>query len=152
MPTTNVGGGPLCDFSAPENCDGAEVLPAISGDEGNDVVTRTGVGAKWFKIHVEEDDGSVFEEDMSYRVSLSSPASVNYDLRVYPSAEQSPPNCNATPITGTGTPESVQQSWDDSQGIGGENDSIWVIIEIAHVSGDECAADDEWTLQVQGHI
>lgn len=150
--STNVGGGPLCDFSAPENCDGAEVLPAIAGDEGNESATRTGVGSKWFKIHIEEQDSSVFESDLSYRVSLSSPASVNYDVRVYESAELSPPNCNATPITGTGTPESVSKSWDDSQGIGGENDSIWIIVEVVHVSGDECSADDQWTLQVLGNI
>ncbi len=152
MPTTNVGGGPMCDFSAPESCDGAEVLPAIAGDQGNESASRTGVGSKWFKIHIEEEDGSVFESDMSYRVTLASPASVNYDLRVYESAEGAPPNCGATPVTGTGSPENVSNNWDDSQGIGGENDSLWIIIEIAHVSGDECAADDQWTLQVQGNI
>ena len=152
MPTTNVGGGPLCDFSAPESCAGAEVMPAVSGDEGNDSVTRTGVGSKWFKVHIEEDDGSIIESDMSYRVTLASPSSGNYDLRVYEAAEGDPPDCGVTPATGTGSPELVANSWDDSQGIGGENDSLWLVIEIAHVSGDECAMDDQWTLQVQGNI
>jgi hypothetical protein len=145
------GGGPTCDFTAPETCATAEVLPAVAGDEGNDFVSRNGVGSKWFKVHIQEQDSGVFESDMSYTVTLASPASVNYDLRVYEGPESGDPNCNATPTNGVGSPESVSRGWDDSQGFGGEDNSIWLNIEVLYVSGEACGAADQWTLQVLGH-
>lgn len=147
------GGGPVCDFSAPEMCAQSEPLPAVSGDEGNDTVTRTGIGSKWFQIHVEETDSSIFGADLSYRVSLASPPGMNYDLKVHQSAQAAgSADCNGTLKTGAGTPESVSDSWGDDQGFGGEDDSVWLVIEIVYVSGSDCSNGATWTLQVQGHV
>jgi len=145
------GSGTACDFTAPEVCDGAEPLPAIAGDEDGAPVTRNGHTSKWFKIHVEEQDSGIFDADISYTVSLTSPPGAVYALHVYQAAQDSPPNCNATVKNGTGNPPSVHDSWDDDQPIGGENDSTWVIIEVAHVSGEACSSSDNWTLTVTGN-
>jgi hypothetical protein len=150
-PTTSVGGGTPCDFTAPEDCAGAEILPAVSGDEGG-MVTRNGTTSKWWKVQISETDSGIFETDLSYRVTLASPASVNYDLRVYESGDDQPASCSVAPKVGSGNPETVQNGWDDSQGFGGEDNSRWLVIEIFHVSGTECNPEDQWTLSVQGAI
>ncbi len=147
-----TGGGAPCDFTAPEVCEGAEPMPIVAGDTGNDVETRTGNTSKWFKVKIEEQDASVFNgEDLSYTVTLASPPGVVYDLRVYPGPEGGSASCTVTPVTGTGTPKSVSASWNDDQPIGGEDDSRWLVIEIAHVSGDLCSSQDVWTLEVRGN-
>jgi hypothetical protein len=147
------GGGPMptCDFTAPEMCAGAEPLPAIAGDEGSPSATRSGHTNKWFKIHIEEQDASIGDEDLSYTVSLASPPGVVYSLKVYTGAEDGPADCNAGVANGVGNPPSVSASWDDDQGFGGEDDSKWLIIEITHVSGELCSSSDNWTLLVQGN-
>lgn len=40
--------------------------------------------------------------------------------------------------------EMVSASWDDDQGLGGEDDSLWLAGEIVHATGNDCTA--EWTL------
>jgi hypothetical protein len=150
-PTTSVGGGTPCNFTAPEDCAGAEILPAVSGDDGG-MVTRNGTTSKWWKVQISETNSSVFGENLSYRVTLASPASVNYDLRVYENGDDEPASCSVAPKAGSGNPETVQNDWDDTQGFGGEDNSRWLIIEIFHVSGTECNPEDQWTLSVQGAI
>jgi hypothetical protein len=145
------GGGPVCNYTAVEDCATAEPLPAIAGDEGNPMVVRMGDTSKWFKIHIEEQDSSIGGEDISYTVSLTSPPGMNYDLKVRQGAQEGNPECNAAILNGTGTPESVSDSWGDDQGFGGEDDSVWLIIEVVYVSGDDCGTGAQWSLQVRGN-
>lgn len=149
------GGSPPvgCDFTAPEMCTVAEPLPAVAGDKNADMVTRTGDTNKFFKIHIEEQDSGILDpEDLSYTVSLTSPPGAQYNLIVRESSQAaSVPNCNGTPKNGTGAPQSVHASWGDDQGFGGEDDSVWLIIEIQHVSGEACGPDNSWTLLVRGN-
>jgi hypothetical protein len=144
-----AGGSVVCDFSAPNNCAAAEQLTAVSGDEG-DTTTSSGAGSKWFKIQVKETDSGILETDLSYKVSLTSPPGMDYDLYVKQGPQDGSPNCGATAVKGmlSGGSESVSNSWDDDQGIGGEDDSLWLSIEIVHVSGDNC--DAKWSLTVVG--
>ena len=145
-----AGGSPVCDFQAPNNCASAEQLAAVSGDEG-DTVTASGSGSKWLKVQVQETDSGIFETDISYKVSLTSPPGMDYDLYVKQGPQDGSPNCGATEVKGTlsGGSESVSASWDDDQGIGGEDDSVWLSIEVRHVSGDDC--DAKWSLTVVGN-
>lgn len=149
------GGSPPveCDFTAPELCAQAEPLPAVAGDKDADMVTRTGDTSKFFKVHIEEQDSGILDpEDLSYTVSLTSPPGAQYNLIVRESSQAaSAPNCNGTAKNGTGTPQSVHASWGDDQGFGGEDDSVWLIIEVQHVSGEACGPDNSWTLLVRGN-
>ncbi|MBK6518208.1 MAG: hypothetical protein IPM79_31000 [Polyangiaceae bacterium] len=147
------GGSPplTCVFAAPEDCAGAEILSAVAGDEGSDTVVRSGDEARWFKVHIQEADSGISEADLSYRVTLASPPGMNYDLRVYQGSQDGPANCNGTLKVGAGTPETVSDSWDDDQGFGGEDDSVWLVIEVVYVSGDLCGVDNQWTLTVAGN-
>lgn len=144
--------GPVCDFSAPEVCEDAELLPDTAGDEDGAVVTRSGIGSKWFKVHILENSGNVFERDLSYRVTLSSPAAADYDLVIYQGEQEGDPNCAAGPQVASGEPAVIQNGWDDETPIGGEDDSLWVIIEVRHVGGEGCAPGDTWSLEVRGHV
>lgn len=143
------GGGNPCSFQSPNACGGAEQLPAVSGDEGG-AANASGSGSKWFKVHVEETSSSVFEEDLSYSVTLTSPAGMDYDLYVRQGPQDGNQDCNSAEKKGTlsGGSESVSDGWDDDQGLGGEDDSVWLSIEVRHLSGDDC--DAKWSLSVKG--
>ncbi|NUP11768.1 MAG: hypothetical protein HOW73_37450 [Polyangiaceae bacterium] len=143
--------GPVCDYAAPEVCAQAELLPAVAGDEGSDVVTRMGDSSRWFKVHIEEQSSSISESDLSYTVKLTSPPGMNYDLKVHQGPQDGSPDCNGTLKLGAGNPETVSDSWDDDQGIGGEDDSTWLVIEIVYVSGTTCGSSSQWTLEVRGN-
>jgi hypothetical protein len=143
--------GMMCDYESPDDCATAEILPAMAGDEGGPTVTRMGSTSKWFKVHIQEQDSSISETDLSYTVTLISPPGMNYDLRVYQGEQDGGPNCGAAPKDGAGTPEVVSDSWDDDQGIGGEDDSVWLNIEVLYVSGSACGPNAAWTLTVAGN-
>lgn len=83
---------------------------------------------------------------------LESPAEVDYDLFVYEGPQDGDPDCDVTPVQGTpsGAMKTVTASWDDDQGFGGEDDSLWLAIEIVHITGTDCAA--EWALTVTGGV
>ena len=40
---------------------------------------------------------------------------------------------------------------DDDQGLGGEDDSVYLVIFVEYLSGDACGEAATWTLQVAGH-
>ena len=144
------GGGNMCSFVSPNTCAGAEQLPSVSGDEGG-TASASGTGSKWFKVQVQETSSSIFEEDLAYAVTLTSPAGMDYDLYVRQGPQDGSPDCNAAEKKGTlsGTTETVSDGWDDDQGIGGEDDDVWLSVEVRHVSGDDC--DAKWSLTVKGN-
>lgn len=146
------GADPGCDYTAPNACTSATLLSAIAGDK-NTSVAATGVTSEWLKVHVKEEDGSIFETDLSYTVTLESPPGMDWDVYVLQGPQDGAPNCGASPMPGTGAggEESVSNGWDDDQGFGGEDDSVWLCIEVRYVSGALCDDAAEWSLTVQGH-
>lgn len=150
--TTTTGSGVLCDFTSPNDCAGAENLGAVAGDEDGAPVVVEGTTSKWFQIRIEERSSGISETDLSYSVSLTSPAGMNYDLYVLQGPQDGNPDCGAGPTVGqsNGVAEVVSASWDDDQGFGGEDDSLWLSIEVRHLSGEMCDLDDRWTLSIQG--
>lgn len=138
-----------CDFAATNTCQTAQVLSPVSGDDGSSV-GATGTKSAWFHVHVQETNSSIFEKDLSYTVTLQSPPGMAYDLVVYEGPQDGNVNCNATPKhgQGAGSVQTVSNGWDDDQGIGGEDDSVWLAIEVFYVSGDDCFTP--WVLTVQG--
>jgi hypothetical protein len=146
------GSGLVCDFTQLHACSNASVMQPVSGDEGGQPASVTGDTSDWFEVEVEETSGSVFEKDLSFTVTLTMPSGMDYDLVVHEGPEDSGPNCNATPMFGveSGNSETVSHGWDDSQPLGGEDDSRWLSIEVLHVSGTDCGPGFQWTLTVQG--
>lgn len=144
-----AGGGSEC-FASPNLCSNADQLPDVSGDEGG-TATASGSTSKWFKIHVTETDSSIFASDLSYRVTLSSPPGMDYDVYVKEGPQDGNPDCGATAVKGTpgAGGEQVSASWNDDQGLGGEDDSLWLCIEVQYVSGSDCNA--QWNLTVVGN-
>lgn len=145
---STTGSGQVCDFMPLNDCPAAELMSPIAGDKSGSAVTKTGSASRWFKIHIEEQDSGIFAEDLSYRVTLTSPPGMDYSVTVYESGDGGSANCSASPIAGSGTPETVNRSWGDSQP---GDSSRWVIIEVEHVSGTACGPSDKWTLSVQGY-
>ncbi len=146
--TSSSTGMPTCDFTPLEDCANADLMPAISGDEGSDTVTRTGSRSKWFKIHVEETDAGIFATDLAARFKLTSPLTTSYSLRVHEGPSGGGTDCAATPHTATGNPQTINRNWNDSQP---GDSSRWFSIEIAHEAGDDCGPSAEWTLEIRGN-
>jgi hypothetical protein len=144
------GGSPPCDFTSPNACTNAAALASVDGDDGG-VVTASGTTSKWFVVHVVENNSDIFEVDMSYTVTLTSPPGMVYDLVVHQGPQDGNQDCGAAPKLGQppgGATQTVSDSWDDDQGIGGEDDSLWLNIQVEYVSGSDC--DATWTLKVEG--
>lgn len=147
------GEAPNCMYDSPNMCSSAEALGSLAGDESAPAKTASGVTSKWFKIHITEEVSSIFESDLSYTVTLSSPPNMDFDLFVHEGPQDGNPDCNAPPKKGTpsGNDETVSAMWDDSQGLGGKDDSVWLNIEVRYISGMECDAAATWQLSVKGH-
>lgn len=138
-----------CDLTTPDTtCELGVILDAVSGDDGSQV-SQTGSGSTWLLVQVQETNANIFEEDLSYTVALES-SEVDYDLYVYEGPQDGAVDCDVVPVQGVGKDglETVSASWDDDQGLGGEDDSLWLAIEIVHLTGSDCGA--EWTLTVTG--
>ncbi len=149
-----AGGASTCVFDAPNTCAAAEQLPSVAGDESSPSVTRNGVTSKWYQIHVTEEVSSISSRDLSYTVTLTSASGADYDLIVHQSPQDSPPDCNATPKLGVDQgngAQTVSDGWNDNQGIGGEDDPVWLSIEVRYVSGMDCTTAGQYTLTIQGN-
>jgi hypothetical protein len=102
----------------------------------------SGSTSKWFKVLVHE--GSTFISGLSFRATLDSPPGMDFDLYAYLGDSQGP-NCFASPLHASGSPEALSDSWSDTVGF---DDSTWYALEVRFVSGADCTA--KWTLTVEG--
>lgn len=141
-------GGSSCDYTSPNGQGNPQNLGKVKGEGGGTPIVHTGTTSKWVAVQVEETSSSIFGDDLGYRATLQSPAGMDYDLYVRLGPQDGNIDCFVTPTKGTGTPETVEHGWSDNQGIGGEDDSAWLCIEVRYVSGDMCT--DPWTLTVIG--
>ena len=140
-------GGSPCNFTAPDSCASAEDLGALSGDEDDNPVSRSGVGSKWFRLHLTEDAGP--NHPVSYTVTLTSPAGTSYELYVYQSEKNaSEPDCDAQAIAGQGNPQVVSEQWNDDE-FGFDNDDVMLAVEVRYASGSDCTTP--WELELEGH-
>lgn len=148
-----AGGNPTCDYTSPNACGSASLLGSVAGDEGDPPVVVTGETSEWFQIHITEEDSNIFETDLSYTVTLTPAPGMAYDLFVHEGPQDGGPSCSATAKVGQtqGASKVVSASWDDDQGIGGEDDSVWLNIEVRYVSGMLCGAAGQYTLTIQGN-
>ncbi|AUX39442.1 uncharacterized protein SOCE26_008340 [Sorangium cellulosum] len=108
-------------------------------------MTRTGSTSRWFKIDITDHENSTYE--ISYTASLTSPPGMDFDLFVY-TGDRSAPDCLASGVKGTGSPESVTDVWSDFPAL---ETNRWLSIEVRYVSGTACGSDATWTLTIIGN-
>jgi hypothetical protein len=145
---SNGSGGNSCDYTAPNGSSNPLDLGNVKGEGGGAAIVHTDTTSKWLAVLVEETSSNIIADDLGFRVTLQSPAGMDYDVYVHLGPQDGNVDCFVTPTKGTGTPESVSNSWNDDQGVFGEDDSAWLCIEVRYVSGDMCT--DPWTLTVVG--
>ena len=68
-------------------------MTAISGDTGSPTSRTTGTTSQWLKIRVSENDSGVFGAKLKVRLTLTSPSSANFDMRVYVPNDGSSQKC-----------------------------------------------------------
>ena len=143
-----------CSYDPPNQCPGAETILKVAGDEGDDTRVKNGNTSMWFKVLISEENNNFFKgKDLSYTVDLASPPGMVWNLVVREGAQDGPPNCTAPnkPVTSMGSTETVSNSWNDDQPIGGEDDSVWLSIGVIYNSGMLCDEAASWTLTVRGN-
>ena len=128
----------------------AGIAAALADEYRVELLAHEPVDRDWLGERLALDLSAVEVRLVPEPAGAVSRASGDYDLFVKQGQEDGSPNCGAAEKKGTlsGTSESVSDDWSDDQGIGGEDDSVWLNIEVRHVSGNECNAT--WSLTVKG--
>jgi hypothetical protein len=129
-------------------CPGSEYLGATPGDSAcgflcpassfRAVASRTGFTSRWFRVTVQE--ASACLADLHARITLSVPASLDYDLYLYSACG----TLLASSVNGTGVTEQLVVT--NADGAGGD-DTFDVWIEVRYFTGTACGS---WMLTVEG--
>jgi len=124
-------------------CVAASSLGSLAGDAAGSV-TRTGYADTWLSVQLAETNSTPFPHDLSARIELDSPASVNFDLDVVCLS------CAGSPFTSSqpaGVPDLLYVHQTDS--IVG-NDSLELVIHVRYFSTSSLTACGLWTLTLTG--
>ena len=140
---------------APAACAGARNLGSVSGDTGHGFAHATGSTSEWLVIRITEDDSNIFSHpSLKAKFMLTHDANTVYDLYVYRSSGTGDRNCSSVTAQGTRTSTvnvaGASLEWADTYGLGGNDDSRNIVIEVRHVSGP-CGAARPWYLDVDGN-
>lgn len=134
-----------CD---PGPCSGYTYLGSIRGDEGSDVVTYDANGARWFRIRVNESDGTGGCIYLSARIILEVPAGADYDLFAY--CDDCTTLAGSSTLSGS-SDEMVEVKWDEECVLGiptGSDSGRYIYIRVDCYS---VSIEDHWTLQITGN-
>lgn len=147
--TTDTGEEPCLNETM---CSTARAVGGVSGDTGADVLAETGAEPVWLTFQVSEDDSDVAGVAMSFRATLVSPPGADFDLYVYRGTEGGTTGCGgfvqASVTTGV---DSVYMTWGEGLIANGVEDDVWVAVEIVPKDA-ECAAPEQWSLEVEGNV
>jgi len=152
--TASSSSGGMCNYDSPNTCQAATIMAEISGDAGTPMQVQHGNTSEWLAIRVVEtqyDPIEGDEEPFSYKVTLQSPAGMDFDVFVQLGPNDGGAVCNAATAQGMGSGgiETISGSWSDNISFGDDQDDHrWLSIEVRYVSGTACGADAEWTLTV----
>ncbi len=145
----------LCAATA--GCVAGASIGSVSGDTGADFLQRTGTASTWLLVRVKEDDSSLFSRPpIRARFTLIHNVNTRFDLFLYKAGNNGGGTRNCSSVTAAGSRgatanlTSASLSWEDTTGLGGEDNSANVMVEIRHVSGP-CGAGREWQLQIEGN-
>ncbi len=133
-------------------CNGVSSIGNISGDTGAQTLSAQGYQSTWIHVRTTEDYDGIDAVSMTFRATLTSPASANFDLFLYVNTGSDVLEC-ATPrgsATTTGT-DVVNLQWGETGIVAnGSDDDRDVMIEVRNVSGT-CAVGQTWSLALIGN-
>lgn len=140
----------LCASAA--TCQTAIALGSVSGDTSNIKLNTSGHQSAWFRVRVTEDNDDFPGLALRVGAKLTSPGTNDYDVIVYVNAGSDVVECNTTVGTTTtaGTVNENLAEWGETTIPNGSDDSRNVSIEIRPI-GTNCAAANQWQLEVQGN-
>jgi hypothetical protein len=132
----------------PGSCTSYISLGSIRGDFANDMVSYNANGARWFRIYVDEADGTMICMYLSATITLTPPPGADYDLFVY--CDDCMTLAGSSTQGGSAT-EVVQVRWDEEciMGIPTGSDSgryIYIRVDCNSVS-----VEDDWSLVIYGN-
>jgi hypothetical protein len=150
--TTGGDDGPVGNCPNLDTCVSASGIGLVSGDTGAQSIGASGSEPTWIEFQVTENDDSLVGAQLSFTVTLTSPASADFDLYVYRSAAGGSSGCNGMlqQSMSTGSQDAVSMTWGEGLVPNGLDDGVWVSVEI-RAKDDACMPPDEWTLEVEGN-
>jgi hypothetical protein len=148
--TDGSSGGMTCD--GPTTCLTATSLGNVNADTGG-MLSGMGQTAEWLSVQAIENNNGLTGQRMRLKVTLTSPASTNFDLFVYRNGGGTQPECMA--VSGSSTTTStdvVSIDWGETDGAlpNGVSDNALVTIEVRAAAGATCVAGQTWSLDVVG--
>lgn len=150
--STSSGG--TCSYAANTTCNTATLLSEIPGDEGAPRVTQTGTITTFLRLQVREtqfDPIEGDEEPLSYKLVLTSPPGMDFDVFSQEGPNDGGVVCTGTMLTGTeaGQVDTLASTWADNIDFGDDKDDHrWISVEVRYVSGSACDDDARWTLAI----
>jgi hypothetical protein len=132
-------------------CAAATALANINADTGG-MQTAMGDKSQWLSVQTIENNSSLTGQRMRLRVTLASPAGINFDLFVYRGSGTTA-ECNtvAGSSTSTSATDVVSIDWGETDGDipNGSSDDARVSIEVRAATGAMCTTA-KWSLEVKG--
>jgi hypothetical protein len=148
----DAGPGDAATCHSSNACTTAITLGTVSGDTGNETLTRQGSNAAWFRVRVTENDNTISGVPMHVLVRLNPPAGEDFDVFVYVNPDTDTLECASSSGVATtiGAMKQVRASWGEDVVPDGIDDSRDVSIEIRPRSAT-CAPGAQWQLVIQGN-
>lgn len=147
--TGDDGSGMACDNEL--TCAAADPIGGVAGDESTPQIVVTGDTPTWVTFQVSENNSDFTGETLSFRVTLASPATADFDLYVFRGPEGGSSGCGGTTMQSTnaaGT-DMVQMEWGEGALANNVDDGVWVAVEVRAKNGT-CDPPAQWTLTVAG--
>ena len=134
-----------CD---PGPCSSYTNLGTVRGDNNDDYLWKTAIGAGWYLVDVYEDNGTLTCVDLSATIRLTPPSGADYDLFVY--CDGCMTLAGSSTQAGSAVDE-VQIKWEENCILGQPTGTdsgrmIYIRVDCTSVS-----IEDTWTLEVFGN-
>jgi hypothetical protein len=145
-------GGTVVGCTGTTMCTTAMTLSNVNADTGG---TQTAMGDtnQWLSVQTIENNSGLSGQRMRLRVTLTSPAGINFDLFVYRNSGGTQ-ECSAVAGSSTmsGTSDVVNMDWGEDDGSipNGSADDALVSIEVRAAAAAMCSAGQRWSLEVKG--
>lgn len=132
-----------------QTCQSAQMLGAVSGDQGADTLSASGYQSAWYRVRVTEDYSS--EIGLKLRVAAKL-TGTGYEAFLYVNAASDTIECSTT--TGTvmqnGNMRETRAEWGEGLIPNGADDSRNVTIEV-RPTGTSCSMSSGWQLEIDGN-
>lgn len=141
--------------TATNTCQSARAIGSINGDSKATPLEATGAGGEWVSIVIKESESGPLAENLTARVTLTSPPSCEFDLFAFADFEKAEPSCTKEAGRSTrlgSAADTITLQWGEGWFVNFGDDSRTVHLEVRRTGSGTCAAGDKWKLKIEGDV